>query len=58
MKVVLGITLYTLAEVAELLGTQQQTISKYIQQGRIKAQTIGGVKYVSEDKVKDFLQAD
>lgn len=55
MKVVLGVKLYTIKEVSELLGIQSQTTSKYITQGKIKAQTIGGMKYVSEENLKDFL---
>lgn len=56
MKEVLGVKLYTLKEVGELLGIQQQTVSKYVQQGKIKARVIGGAKYVSEDNLKEFLQ--
>jgi predicted site-specific integrase-resolvase len=55
MKEVLGVKLYTLVEVGELLGVQQQTVSKYIQQGKIAARTIGGYKYVSEESIKHFL---
>lgn len=56
MKVVLGVKLYSLAEVGELLGVQRPTTSKYIQQGKLKARTIGGYKYVSEENLKEFLQ--
>lgn len=55
MKVVLGVKLYTIKEVSELLGIQTQTTSKYIAQRRIKAQTIGGMKYISEENLKEFL---
>lgn len=55
MKEVLGVKLYTLNEVGELLGVQRQTASKYIQQGKLKARVIGGVKYVSEENLKNFL---
>ena len=57
MKVVLGIKLYNLKEVGELLGVQAQTVSKYIQSGKLKSRVIGGSKYVSEENIKDFLQA-
>ena len=57
MKEVLGAKLYTLAEVGELLGVQRPTASKYIQQGKLKARTIGGYKYVSEESLKEFLHA-
>lgn len=56
MKEVLGIKLYTLAEVGDLLGVQRQTASKYIQQGKLKSRVIGGIKYVSEENLKEFLQ--
>ena len=55
MKEILGIKLYTLAEVGELLGVQRATASMYVQQGKLKARTIGGHKYVSEESLKDFL---
>lgn len=56
MKVVLGVKLYSLKEVGELLEVQPATVSKYIQQGKLKARVIGGAKYVSEENLKDFLQ--
>jgi excisionase family DNA binding protein len=55
MKEILGVKLYTLAEVGILLGIQRATISKYVQQGRLKARTIGGHKYVCEDDIKELL---
>jgi excisionase family DNA binding protein len=55
MKEVLGIRLYSVAEVGQMLGVQRPTASKYIQQGKLKARTIGGHKYVSEENLKDFL---
>ena len=57
MKEVLGVKLYSVAEVGELLGVQRPTASKYIQQGKLKARTIGGYKYVSEESLKEFLHA-
>lgn len=55
MKEILGLKLYTLAEVGVMLGIQRPTASKYVQQGRLKARTIGGHKYVSEEDLKEFL---
>ena len=57
MKEVLGIKLYSLTEVGKLLGVQRATASKYIQQGKLKAITIGGHKYVSEENIKEFLHS-
>ena len=56
MKEVLGVKLYTLKEVGQLLRAQQRTVSKYVQQGKLKARVIGGAKYVSEENLKEFLQ--
>lgn len=55
MKEILGVKLYTLGEVGELLGIQRQTASKYVQDGKLQARTIGGLKYVSEEHLKSFL---
>lgn len=55
MKEVLGVKLYSVAEVGQMLGVQRPTASKYIQQGKLKARTIGGHKYVSEENLKEFL---
>lgn len=57
MKVILGIKLYNLTEVSELLGVRKPTISQYIRDGKLKAQTIAGMKYVSEDGLRDFLMS-
>ena len=55
MKEILGVKLYSLAEVGEMLGVQRATASKYIQEGKLRARTIGGRKFVSEDSLRDFL---
>lgn len=57
-KVILGIKLYTFHEVAELLGVQIQSVTKYTKERGLKYQTIGGTKYVSEENLKRFLQSD
>ena len=57
-KVILGVKLYAFAEVAELLGVQLASVTKYSQTKGLKSQTIGGIKYVSEQNLIDFLQSD
>ena len=54
-KVMLGIKLYSTAEVAELLGVCEVSVRKYTQEKRIKATTIGGKRYYSEENIKKFL---
>lgn len=57
-KVILGIRLYTYPEVAELLGVQVASVTKYAKERGLKSQTIGGIKYVSEENLKEFIQSD
>lgn len=57
-KVILGIKLYTYPEVAELLGVQVASVTKYAKERGLKSQTIGGTKYVSEENLKEFIQSD
>lgn len=55
-KTILGQTMYSMQEVAELLGVTTRTITTYLQQGRIAAQKIGGRWHFTEDNLKDFLK--
>lgn len=55
MKEVLGVKLYSLEEVGQLLGVQKATVTKYVQQGKLNSRAIGGYKYVSEENLKNFL---
>ena len=55
-KVILGVKLYSLQEVADLLGVTRETITKYISRGRLTTTLIGGRKYLSEENLKSFLQ--
>lgn len=43
---------YTCKEAAELLGRSQQTISRYLRQGRIKKGVRGGVAGIPESELK------
>ena len=51
------VKLYTLVEIADLLGVTRSTISHYISRGRLRATPIGRKKYVTEENFKQFLQA-
>lgn len=55
MKEVLGVKLYTLKEVGELLGVLPVTVSKYIADGKMNAVLIGGRKFVTEESIKEFV---
>lgn len=55
-KMILGETMYTMQEVAEMLGVTTRTMITYRQNNRIKGQKIGGRWYFTEDNLKAFLQ--
>lgn len=55
-KVILGETMYTLQEVAELLSVTTRTMLNYMKNKRIVGQKIGGRWYYTEENVKAFLQ--
>lgn len=54
-KVTLGVKLYSTEEVADLLGVTKDSVRKYTSEKRIKATTIGGKKFYSEENIKKFL---
>jgi transposase len=62
-KEIAGVTLFTLAEVADELGVSIRTAYTYVknyQDGtgvtRLRAQRIGGKWYISEANLQGFLQ--
>lgn len=50
--------LYTLQEVADILGVSTRTLHDYIKNGRIKAQKIGGSWKVSANNLQRFIDGD
>ena len=52
-----GIKFYTIPETAEALKVTPQTIRAYIKKGRIKSQRIGRPILITENNLKEFLQA-
>jgi excisionase family DNA binding protein len=49
------ITLYTLAEVAEILRVTRRTLYAYIKEGKLKAVKIGKYWRVSEADLREFI---
>ena len=47
--------LYNVEEVAIMLNLQKESITRYIADGKLKAQTIEGKRYISEDDLKEFV---
>ena len=54
-KVILGVELYELKEVAELLGVTIQTIRGYIRKGSLTTTLIGKTKYISKEALREYL---
>jgi excisionase family DNA binding protein len=52
-----GIKFYTIPETAKALRVTPQTIRAWIKQGRIRSQRIGRPILITENNLKDFLQA-
>ena len=55
MKCILGVNLYDIPEVAEMLSVSKTTIHNYIKSGKLDAQKIGGKLYCSEESIKNFI---
>ena len=52
-----GIRFYTIPETAKALKVTPQTIRTWIKQGRLKSQRIGRPILITENNLRDFLQA-
>lgn len=55
--VIEGIKFYTIPETAQALRVTPQTIRAWIKQGKLKGQRIGRPILITENNLKDFLQA-
>jgi excisionase family DNA binding protein len=55
--VIEGIKFYTIPETAEALRVTPQTIRAWIKKGRLKGQRIGRPILITENNLKEFLQA-
>lgn len=54
-KVILGVELYTLQEVADTLGVTIQTIRGYVRKGSLTPTLIGKTKYISTEALREYL---
>jgi excisionase family DNA binding protein len=53
-----GIKFYTISETAKALRVTPQTIRAWIKQGKINSQRIGRPILITENNLKEFLQAN
>lgn len=55
--VIEGIKFYTVPETAQALRVTPQTVRAWIKQGKLKGQRIGRPILITENNLKEFLQA-
>ncbi len=55
--VIEGIKFYTIQEAAEALNVTPQTVRAYIKQGKLKGKRVGRPILITENNLKEFLQA-
>ena len=55
--VIAGVKLYSVREIAQLVGVTPQTIRRYIKDGRLKCRRIGRNLFSSETDLKNFVKA-
>lgn len=57
-KIIGDIRLYSLLELSELLGITDVTLRRYIKQGKLKAQKLGGSYHITEENLKELVSGD
>ena len=55
---IMGVKLYIIPEVAEMLKVSTRTVQAYISDKRIPAQRIGGKWYITEPNLKRFIEGE
>ena len=55
-KTIAGVKLYTIPEVAQVVGVTPQTIRRYIKKGRIKSNKIGRSIFITEKDLRNFAK--
>lgn len=53
-----GLVLFTVEELAELLGVQERTIREYLRDGRLKGRKVGRRWYVPEESLRKYFGLD
>ncbi len=57
-KELLGTTVYTVKELAELFEVTIRTVQIYIKDGKLKGQKIGGKWYFTEETLQAFVRGE
>lgn len=50
------VTLFTVEELAELLGVQERTIREYLREGKLHGRKLANRWYVTDDAVADYFR--
>jgi excisionase family DNA binding protein len=58
MKSFNGVNMYTVRDLSEKFGVSQNTIVKYLREGRIRGQKIGQSWYITEENLGKFLRGE
>ena len=57
-KEIMGTTVYTLQEAAQLFGVTERTMRNYLKDKRITGQKIGGIWYFTEETLQAFVRGN
>lgn len=53
-----GMKVYTLVEVAKLIGVHKATVRAYIKKGKLKAKKVGGKWMITTDALKELYKSE
>ena len=57
-RIINNVKVYTSLEVSEILGVHIKTVQRYLRQGKIKANKIGGLWYIAEENLNSFIKGE
>lgn len=55
---VVGVKLYDVEDISEMMGVGKYSVYSYINKKGLKSRKINGRRYVTEENLKEFLMAD
>ena len=53
-----GVKLYTVKEIAKAMEVEEQTVRRYIKRGFLKSKKIGRNIFITEEQLKEFIEAN
>jgi excisionase family DNA binding protein len=56
MKIIVGTRYYTVSELATQFGRSEQTISRWIKEGKLNGTKCGNLMLFTEEDVKKFIE--